>query len=131
MSILDPDFLTELEEMGVYGERTLAFVKKVAKGIKCINVNSLGGSVFGTIETGDGETLGAVTLMTVKAVNLGSTIAVSTGTAVAGSGTANVALSTTSDGEFAVTVTGLPCAIEISVDGGISRIMALSAGPMV
>lgn len=127
MSILDPDFLTELEGMGIYGERTLAFVKKVAKGIRNINVTVLGGVVFGSVETGDGEVLEETTLVTARAIGAAPTITVGTGTAVAGSGTANLAFTTDSDGTFSITVAGTPCALELSVDGGISKILSLAS----
>ncbi len=122
--LIDPDFLQELEDGGDYTEKTLAFVKKLMKGIRYVDINVAGSSVSGRVKTGDGENLEEVVTVAIVAIPfefIGLTLTTGTQLSTGGNDGALV-ISTNASGQFAFSIAGSEISVSITPDKGVTTV---------
>lgn len=125
--LLDPDFVTELEDGSPFTDQSLDFVKKVMKALSYVDATPASAVITGQVKTGDGVNKAAITSVVARAVPSTATIAVNTGTVQAGGGTAACWLKTTAAGAFQITITGTGAVlIELTTDQGVPQFIELS-----
>lgn len=132
--LLDPTFQSELNTS--QGAQTLAFVKKVMKGISYVDIQVAATTLTCQLKTGDGVNLAEIRNVMVRLAATDTsippvppalpTISMVVGTFVAGTGSM-LWVKTTSSGALSFTVTGGPVLVELTPSQGISMSIGLGA----
>ena len=134
--LLDLDFQAVLDTP--QGAQTLAFVKKVMKGLLYVDVQVSGTTLTCQVKTGDGIALAGTRNVMVRLAATDASIppappvvpsvVANSGTLVAGAGTNILWVRTTAGGAFAITVTGVgPVLVELTPNQGVSMSVGLGA----
>lgn len=134
--LLDTDFQTLLDT--AQGAQTLAFVKKVMKGLLYVDIQVASTTLTCQVKTGDGVNLSGIRNIMVRLAATDASIppappaipsvVANTGTLIAGSGTNILWVKTTSGGAFSITVTGVgPVLVELTPSQGVPMSVGLGA----
>lgn len=132
--LLDADFVTSLA--GPFGAQTLAFVKKVVKGIHYVDVGISGGTITCQVMTGDGVARTAIVDISIRTITTEAVapapqvvglITTVTGTPMIGDGSQALWIRTLSDGTFSVSISGPgEVLVEILLSLGVPTLVGLS-----
>lgn len=119
------------------GAQTLAFVKKVMKGLLYVDIQVAGTTLTCQVKTGDGDNLTGVSNVMIRLaatdVSIPPTppslpsIGMIAGTLVAGAGSTTLWAKTNSSGALSFTVTGGPVLVELTPNQGVSTSVGLGA----
>lgn len=132
--LLDPDFVSDLGSP--QAAQTLAFVKRVVRALRYVDIQVSGTTLTCQVKTGDGDNLLATTDVMIK---LGATgvvvppnpptppsISVSVGTFKAGTGSNILWVQSTSTGAITFTVTGSgSILVEMTPNQGVSMLASI------
>lgn len=123
--LINPDFVSELDDDSPYTDKTLAFVKKVMSGLLYVELSVGGSNVSGQVKTGDGEDYEEAVVVSIRAIpSVGSTLTPSVGTAIAGAATPALVLTTNGSGQFTVATVGA-LAVDVAPHKGVTTIVEL------
>lgn len=133
--LVDSGFQTELGTS--QGAQTLAFVKKVMKGLLFMDIQADGTTLTCQLKTGDGSNLAEVRNVMVRLAATDASIppappaipviSMIVGTLIAGSGTNILWVRTTSTGALTFVVVGNPVLVELTPNQGVATSVGIGA----